>query len=130
MALDRMTKLSWIYDLYQLGQSPLLLQNPDKIYQQLLAHIVAGFDARNGSLALLSEDRSTLTIVAGMDLPPGVIGSTVALGSGVLGWVAQQGQPLLINGDLDASSFPASSVGASRRRRVRRYAGRSSCANG
>jgi len=106
MALDRMTKLSWIYDLYRLGQSPLLLQNPDKIYQQLLAHIVAGFDARSGSLALLSEDSSTFTIVAGMDLPPGVIGSTVSLGSGVLGWVAQQGQPLLINGDLDAKQFP------------------------
>lgn len=106
MALDRMTKLSWIYDLYQLGQSPLLLQHPDKIYQQLLAHIVAGFDARSGSLALLSEDELMLTIVAGMDLPPGVIGKTVALGSGVLGWVAQQGQPLLINGDLDPKQFP------------------------
>lgn len=106
MALDRVTKLSWIYDLYRLGQSPLLLQDPDKIYQQLLAHIVAGFDARSGSLALLSEDGSILTIVAGMDLPPGVIGKTVALGSGVLGWVAQQGQPLLINGDLDPRQFP------------------------
>ncbi|MDP2785443.1 MAG: ATP-binding protein [Sulfurimicrobium sp.] len=106
MALDRMTKLSWIYDLYRLGQSPLLLQNPDKIYQQLLAHIVTGFDARSGSLALLSENRSILTIVAGMDLPPGVIGSAVSLGSGVLGWVVEQGQPLLINGDLDVEKFP------------------------
>lgn len=106
MALDRMTKLSWIYDLYRLGQSPRLLEDPDKIYQQLLDHIVAGFDARSGSLALLGEDQTTLTIVAGIDLPPGVIGCAVALGSGVLGWVAQQGQPLLINGDFDASKFP------------------------
>ncbi|MFA5242733.1 MAG: ATP-binding protein [Sulfuricella sp.] len=106
MALDRMTKLSWIYDLYRLGQSPLLLEKPDEIYQQLLAHIVAGFDARSGSLALLNEDQSMLTIVAGMELPPGVIGGTVPLGSGVLGWVAQQGQPLLINGDLDPQKYP------------------------
>ena len=35
MALDRMTKLSWIYDLYRLGQSPLLLQDPDKIYPHI-----------------------------------------------------------------------------------------------
>lgn len=106
MALDRMTKLSWIYDLYRLGQSPLLLQNPDRIYQQLLAHIVAGFDARSGSLALLSEDSSILTIVAGMELPPGVVGNAIPLGSGVLGWVVEQGQPLLINGDFDVGKFP------------------------
>ncbi|MDP2827899.1 MAG: ATP-binding protein [Sulfuricellaceae bacterium] len=106
MALDRMTKLSWIFDLYQLGQSATLLQNPDKIYQQLLAHIVAGFEARSGSLAMLGGDQTILTIVAGIDLPPQVIGSAVPLGSGVLGWVAQQGQPLLINGDLDPKQFP------------------------
>lgn len=106
MPLDRMTKLSWIYDLYRLGQSPQLLKEPDKIYQQLLDHIVAGFDARSGSLALLTEDQSALTIVAGIDLPPHVIGSAVPLGGGVLGWVAQQGQPLLINGDLDPQKYP------------------------
>ncbi|MEN6585544.1 MAG: ATP-binding protein [Sulfuricella sp.] len=101
-----MTKLSWIYDLYRMGQSPLLLQAPDKIYQQLLMHIVAGFDARSGSLAMLGDDAQTLVIVAGIDLPAGVIGSTVPLGSGVLGWVAQNGRPLLINGDFDAAKFP------------------------
>lgn len=106
MPLDRITKLSWIYDLYRLGQSPRLLEEPDKIYQQLLDHIVAGFDARSGSLALLAEDPSTLTIVAGIDLPPHVIGCSVAMGNGVLGWVAQQEQPLLINGDLDPQKYP------------------------
>ena len=106
MALDRLTKLSWIYDLYRLGQSPLLLQDPDKIYQQLLDHIVTGFDARSGSLAMLGDDGQTLSIVAGIDLPAGVIGSVIPPGSGVMGWVAQNGQPLLINGDFDASKFP------------------------
>jgi len=113
MSIDRMTKLSWIYDLYRLGQSPLLLEDPSSIYQQLLLHIVAGFDARSGSLAILGNDGQTLVIVAGIDLPPGVIGSNVSLGSGVLGWVAENGQPLLINGDFDASKFP----GIQRRRR-------------
>ena len=106
MAIGRMTKLSWIYDLYRLGQSPELLEDPARIYQQLLVHIVAGFDARSGSLALLGEDGANLAIVAGIDLPQGVIGATVPLGSGVLGWVAQNGQPLLINGDFDAGKFP------------------------
>ncbi|MDP2751884.1 MAG: ATP-binding protein, partial [Rhodocyclaceae bacterium] len=105
MALDRMTKLSWIYDLYHLGQSPRLWQAPDEIYQQLLTHIVTGFDARSGSLALLGHDDQVLTIVAGIDLPVGVVGSTVPLGSGVMGWVVQNDQPLLINGDVDTHQF-------------------------
>lgn len=107
MALDRMTKLSWIYDLVHLGQSPRLLQAPDEIYQQLLTHIVTGFDARSGSLALLDDEQGTqvLAIVAGIDLPVGVVGSTIPLGSGVMGWVVQHDQPVLINGDIDARQF-------------------------
>ncbi|MDZ7655952.1 MAG: ATP-binding protein [Sulfurimicrobium sp.] len=100
MSLDRMTKLSWIYDLYRLGQSPRLLENPCEIYQQLLGHIVSGFEAQNGSLALSNENDDNLTIVAGIDLPPEVIGSTIKIGSGILGRVTQDGQALLLNGNL------------------------------
>lgn len=106
MTTDRTTSLAWIHDLYRLGQSPRLLDDPAGLYHQLLAHIVDGFDARSGSLALLAEDGASLVIVAGIDLPPGVVGSTIAPGSGVLGWVAQNARPLLINGDFDASRFP------------------------
>jgi two-component system, NtrC family, sensor kinase len=106
MTFGRMTRLSWIYDLYRLGQAPGLLEDPARIYQQLLQHIVDGFEAHSGSLALLGDDASALTIVAGIELPPGGIGSSVAMGSGVLGWVAREGKPLLIDGALDAAKFP------------------------
>ncbi|TCV89654.1 ATP-binding protein [Sulfurirhabdus autotrophica] len=99
MAFDRMTKLSWIYDLYRLGQDVALRENTDAIYQQIIEHIVDGFEGKSGSLALRDAKGDNLTIVAGIDLPEGVVGSSVKLGGGVLGWVAQEGSPLLLNGD-------------------------------
>ena len=74
------------------------------MYQRILQHIVNGFEAESGSLALLDHAESSLTIVAGIDLPEGIIGKRVNIGEGVLGWVAQKGQALLLNGD--ASSDP------------------------
>src|SRR5882672_9923680 len=96
-----MTKLSWIYDLYLLSQSALTQEDPSKVSRDLMQHIVSGFDAQSGSLALCDEviyDR--LVIVAAIDLPAHIIGTEVALGDGVLGWVAQEGKPLLLHGDI------------------------------
>lgn len=100
MSFDRMTKLSWIYDLYRLEQHVVLAENASAIYQRILLHIVDGFEAKNGSLALCDEDGGSLTIVAGIDLPAGVVGSPVKMGEGILGWVAQEGKALLLNGDV------------------------------
>ncbi|MEW5943841.1 MAG: GAF domain-containing protein, partial [Pseudomonadota bacterium] len=100
MSLDRMTTFSWIYDLYRLGQSAAALENTQEVYQQILIHTVTGFDAESGSLALRDEAGDKLAIVAGMDLPAGIIGSSVAMGAGVLGWVAREGRALLLNGSI------------------------------
>ncbi len=103
MSLDRMTKLSWIYDLYRLGQNTVQAENTSVIYQQILAHIVNGLDAKSGSLALRCHDESDLTIVAGIDLQPGVvIDSKVEKGVGALGWVVKEGKALLLNGDVSS----------------------------
>ncbi|MDA8381804.1 MAG: ATP-binding protein [Betaproteobacteria bacterium] len=102
MPFDRMTKLSWIYDLYRLGQGAIE-ENATDLYQRILTHIVDGSEAKSGSLALCSDPcPDPLTIVAGIDLPDGVVGSQVAVGDGVLGWVAQEGKPLLLNGDASS----------------------------
>jgi signal transduction histidine kinase len=100
MSLERMTRLSWIYDLYHLGQNALQERDTADIYQRILEHIVAGFDAKSGSLALHDCACDTLTIVAGIDLPAHVIGSKVNMGEGVLGWVVKEGKALLMNGDV------------------------------
>ena len=76
MSLEKMTKLSWIYDLYLLSQSALALEDPSRVAGDLMKHIVSGFDAQSGSLALCDEvlyDR--LVIVAAVDLPVHVTGT-------------------------------------------------------
>lgn len=104
MSLDRLHQLSWIYDLNRIGQAVQEKENVASVYQNILQHIVDGFEANSGSLALLNKDQQALSIVAGIDLPPGVIGKHVAMGEGVLGWVAQAGEPLLLNGDASSDS--------------------------
>ena len=60
-----------------------------------------GFSATSGSLALRGDPGTDeLTIVAGIDLPKQAMGATVKFGEGVLGKVAQEGTPLLLNGDM------------------------------
>ena len=101
MSLDETSKLSWIYELYRFGRDAALKENTSFIYQQILTHIVGGFEAKSGSLVLRDNKKSDfLTIIAGIDLPAGVVGSRVALGEDVLGWVAKESQPLLLNGDV------------------------------
>ncbi len=104
MSLVRLQQLSWIYDLHKLGQDAVATNDVSSVYQRVLQHIVDGFEAESGSLALLDKPRDCLTIVAGIDLPNGVIGSQVKLGEGVMGWVVQEGKPLLLNGDVSNDS--------------------------
>lgn len=102
MSFGKMTQLAWIYDLYNFSREAVLLENSNPVYQRILEHIVAGFDAKSGSLALCSEDGNMLTIRAGIDLPEGVIGSSINKGEGILGWVAHEGVALLLNNDVSA----------------------------
>lgn len=99
MPFDQTAVLSWIYALHRFGREVALEDDTSRIYQKLLAHIVGEFKAKSGSLALCGNG-DLLTIIAGIDLPHGVVGSKIALGEGVLGWVAKEGSPLLLNGDV------------------------------
>ena len=96
---DHRTELSWIFDLYRM--TPAISNvNPQQVSQRLLEHIVKGFNAGSGCLALSdAETPERLAIVAGIALPPGVVGSHMALGDGVLGWVAKHGTPVLLQSD-------------------------------
>ncbi|OIP08017.1 MAG: histidine kinase [Betaproteobacteria bacterium CG2_30_59_46] len=100
MLSDKVTKLSWVYQLYRLGQTSLLRDRPQQAQHAILEHIVEGFGANSGTLALIEEDNQPLTIVAGIDIPDHVIGSKIERGSGILGLVAETGQALLLNGDI------------------------------
>ena len=90
--------LSLVEELHELSREA---DGESQALQAMLSHIVRSFGAQSGSLAVVDRQEPTqLRIVAGIDLPAGVIGQTVALGTGVLGKVAQSGEPMLINGEL------------------------------
>ena len=90
--------LSLIEELHELSREAA---GESQALQAMLSHIVRSFGAQSGSLAVIDRSQADqLRIVAGIDLPPNVIGQTVQLGAGVLGKVAQSGEPMLINGEL------------------------------
>ncbi len=94
--------LAWVHDLYLLGQRAAQEGHSRRARTRLLRHIVRRFDADSGSLSEIDDSRPALTIIAGIDIPDHVIGSQVPLGSGILGYVAEQAEPLLLNGDLSS----------------------------
>lgn len=96
-----------LLSVFQLLRDNTRVDDLSSIYQRIIEHIAAGFEADSGSLALADRDGETLTIVAGIDLPEGVIGKVVPLGEEILGQVAASGDPQLINGD-----FPGGRHGA------------------
>jgi two-component system, NtrC family, sensor kinase len=107
MTLPRTVRLAWIYEVYHLAQCGTALASGDAVYQKILLHIVEAFGAQSGCLALTTEDGVRLRIVAGIDLPAGVVGSEIQMGADVLGFAARSNTPLLLNGDLSNDSrFP------------------------
>ncbi|MEO8304280.1 MAG: ATP-binding protein [Betaproteobacteria bacterium] len=100
--------LAWVHTLYELGHTAAQGANPIKVYQHMIEHIVTGFGARSGSIALRVDGTDDmLEVVAGTDLPVGVIGSLLPRGVGVFGHVMATGEPLLINGDVADAGLPS-----------------------
>jgi len=107
LASGKTADLAWIRALYEFGQTAAHGADPLRVRQDILTHIVQGFDAESGSIALMvdgTEDQ--LEIAAGTDLPPGVVGSKLQRGVGVFGHVVATGQPLLINGRAAEAGLP------------------------
>jgi len=107
MLMDQLHQLSWIYNLNLLGQGLTSTEQSEEVLQKILEHVVQGFEGTSGVLALVDENVTlfdegvNLTIVASLNLQAQVIGNQISSGQGILGWVAEHGEDLLINGDLD-----------------------------
>lgn len=63
-----------------MGQAAAVAEDTSFVYQRILQHIVGGFEASSGSLALPGEVKNCPTTVAGIDLPKGVTGKHVDTG--------------------------------------------------
>lgn len=95
------TDSSWVYDFYRLGQSLVLTHEPAIVQRIILEHIVQAVCAQSGSLVLADAGRpETLVLVAGIAVPPEAIGQRIVRGEGVLGWVAEHDEALILNGDI------------------------------
>jgi len=106
-ARGQTTDFAWICALYELGQSAANGADPQRVRQDILEHIVRGFDAESGSIALIAEGtEDQLELAAGTDLPAGLIGSPLPRGAGVFGHVVATGQPVLVNGDAAETGLP------------------------
>lgn len=104
---DRITDLAWIGALYELGHKAANGAHPQQVRQEILEHIVRGFCAASGSIALIVDGTSDqLEIAAGTDLPPGLIGSALPRGTGVYGHVVATGAPVLVNGNAAETGLP------------------------
>ena len=99
MAFENMANLSWIYDLYRLGQDSALHENPAEVQRRILEHIVQGIGADTGSLSVCADGEDELVLTAGIGIPDAAIGNRIKKGQGVIGWVLEQGEPVLLTDD-------------------------------
>ncbi|MDP2109767.1 MAG: ATP-binding protein [Thiobacillus sp.] len=94
-----MAKLSWIYDLYRLGQDSAPREKPAEVQRRILEHIVQGIGADTGSLSVRADVGDELVLTARIGLPPQAIGMQIKKGQGVIGWVLEHAEPVLLTDD-------------------------------
>lgn len=101
MELNNAKYLDWAYQLNLIAQT-IAHKKASEVQQELLDHIVSFFGADSGCIALFDYDRKALSIVAGSGSAANYIDTKIALGDGILGWVAKEKQPLLLSGEVSS----------------------------
>jgi len=114
MFLSDKQQLCWVQELYEIGQN-IAKDDPTKVRQQLLDHVVKVFSAASGSIAL-KEDEEHLKLVAGSGMAAPYVGTIIRIGEPILGWVAKHNEPVLVNGALSDDERFSTSEAAQRKR--------------
>ncbi len=103
------TRNAHLSALYVAGARLSAILDWDPLIRQTLettTHLVKGDGA---SLMLLDERCGELYFVAATRLPPPLIQATrMKLGEGMIGWVAEHREAVLLNGPIEVSRFPGS----------------------
>ncbi len=90
-------RISELNALYEAGKSIGSTANLNDLLQQIVALASSVTEAQVGSLMLLDEWRQYLTIEASIGLDQGIVDQTrLAIGESIAGYVAQTGQPLVV----------------------------------
>ncbi len=99
-------KLQEIAALYRAISTVNANRVPEKTYEAIIHAALDLADAKNGSVMLINKKRGVLEIAAAVGLSEEVIRSAAQpLGEGVAGWVAAQGEPLLLAGKVQDERF-------------------------
>lgn len=85
--------------LLRLGHTVSRVADPEAGYRDVLAMAAEFFAAESGSLALRQPETGEIRVVGALDPSPAQLGAVLAPGEGILGWVVQQGEPLVLEGD-------------------------------
>ncbi|MDQ4076059.1 MAG: GAF domain-containing protein, partial [Chloroflexota bacterium] len=104
--VDERERLSDIVTLMQLGRALTSNLNLKQLYDQILELVEQAFKPDSVSLMLLNSEGERLRIVAQQGLPPSVTaGTEVTVEASIAGRVVQEGEPQLLLGGLEGTSF-------------------------
>ncbi len=108
-AKELRTRNAHLAALYAAGARLSAILDWDPLIRQTIettAHLVHGDGA---SLSLVDERCGELYFVAATHLPPPLVHSArMKIGDGIVGWVAEHREAVLLNAPVDASRFPGS----------------------
>ena len=94
---EKRGRLGALMPLLEVSETLLSEVEIERLYELILEIVQRETHADKVSLMLLDDKEQQLCIEAAIGLPEEVIGSTrTEIGEGIAGWVAQQGQPLLL----------------------------------
>ncbi len=97
-ALRIQNRVAALRPLVQISQRLLAELDLPRLYDLIIETVRVELKADRASLMLLEEDATALRIVACSGLPSEVqLGQRVELAGSLAGWVAHQGQPLILN---------------------------------
>ncbi|MCW8827023.1 MAG: ATP-binding protein [Gammaproteobacteria bacterium] len=97
---DKQTE--WVLGLHEIAQK-ITREKISVVLQDLLDFTVERLHANSGSLSLRRDNKS-LRITAGTGTAASFVGSEIIIGNGVIGWVAQNKEPLLLRDSLSNDS--------------------------
>ena len=108
--IDSIPLLNWVYDIYLLGNKTALSDNSKLVQAELIENIINTFGGYSGCLAEKNTETNDLEIVSVVGLPDHVVGTHIKFGEGILGSVAKNGAPILLEGNLSKQDEYASKV--------------------
>ncbi|UCD63179.1 MAG: GAF domain-containing protein [Candidatus Zixiibacteriota bacterium] len=99
-------RISELNALYEAGKSIGSTANLQELLRQIVALASNVTEAQVGSIMLLDEQREYLTIEAAIGLEVSIVEATrLPIGASIAGWVAQKGEPLIVENVEDDNRF-------------------------